>query len=136
MSNELTRDELNDRARELGIENPEELDNKAAVEAAIADAELNTLKQGDEGEPREGVEVPADGEEHEVEVGAQADEPEEGEQVADGDRRPLERRASTGEWKCPFCPGPGGSMESRVRSCPSCGATIDGDEVVAVAEAD
>jgi hypothetical protein len=48
------------------------------------------------------------------------------------DRLPLERRQSTGEWKCPFCDSPGGSNESRELRCqtPYCGARVEGDEVV------
>lgn len=48
-----------------------------------------------------------------------------------GDRLPLVRRESTGEWKCPF---PGcelrDSHESKQRRCHCNAAIIDGDEVV------
>lgn len=48
------------------------------------------------------------------------------------DRLPLERRESTGEWKCPFCESPAGNNESKLTTCPTpmCGAVVDGDEVV------
>jgi hypothetical protein len=40
----MTRDELNERARELGIEEAEQLPNKAAVLAAIEEAEASSLE--------------------------------------------------------------------------------------------
>jgi hypothetical protein len=39
----VTRDELNELAREAGIESPEKLPNKGAVEEAIEEAEKDTL---------------------------------------------------------------------------------------------
>lgn len=47
-SDELKRDELNEKAEALGIQNPEKLKNKEAVEEAIADAEAVSRFSRDE----------------------------------------------------------------------------------------
>jgi hypothetical protein len=42
----------------------------------------------------------------------------------------IERNPGTGEWWCPYCHSPRGSNGGGVTRC-ECGATLDGDEVVA-----
>jgi hypothetical protein len=102
-----TREDLDKLAGELGIEGAEDLPNKDAViekiEALEHDASADDSPANDQDDDGAG----------------------------DGERRPLVRRPSTKEWKCPFCDSPAGSNESKVTRCPNCGATVDGDEVVA-----